>query len=659
MREDTAAPETSAKMSLASAPEGGAGCAELVEASPCSQACPIGTNVKAYVSLIATGRFDEALEVAREPNPFPGICGRVCTHPCEEKCNRSDRDDSVAIAWLKRFAADYELRRGIAKPERVKPWRKEKVAVIGAGPAGLTAARDLVLAGYTVTVFEALEKAGGMLVGGIPTFRLPRRIISLEVGAIEALGVEIKTGVRFGKDVTFESLKSEGYKAVLLAVGAWKSVKIGVPGEDMDGVDDCLNFLGRVNEDKHPGLKGKVAVIGGGSSAVDSARAALRLGAESVAIYYRRTEKEMPAAKTEVEESKHEGVQIHLLVAPVEIMGKDGRVTAMRLQKMRLGEPDSSGRRRPVPIEGSEFVVEIDHVISAIGQKPDLSFSEKTKDLKVTSWGTVAVDEKTLGSSMEGVFAAGDAVTGPATVVEAIGAGHRAAAAIHSFLSGEGMALPHGLKTGPGEYEIKPAEPAAAKRKPIGKREPGSLRGNFEEIELGFNELAAMEEALRCLRCGPCHECKVCIQECEKEVMVLAGDREGRPPIVVRVPPEVRSSLHGTRATLTVPRESDKGRTVEGTLVSPVCTVNEAMCRGCGTCEAVCLYAAPRVSYRKDCDALVASVNEKECKGCGTCAATCPSGAMQQNYFTEKKLFQKLEEQLTPEGEKTSSAPQK
>jgi heterodisulfide reductase subunit A len=649
---------TPSKIVLTSVSEPTANCAELVKSSPCSQACPIGTNVKAYVSLIATGRFGDALDVAREPNPFPGICGRVCTHPCEEKCNRSERDDPVAIAWLKRFAADYELRRGIPTPERIKPWRKEKVAVIGAGPAGLTAARDLVLMGYPVTVFEAMDKPGGMLVGGIPAFRLPRRIVSLEIEAIQNLGVEIMTGVRFGKDATFESLKSDGYKAVLLAVGAWKSTKLGAPGEDMEGVYDCIGFLGKVNENRHPGLKGKVAVVGGGSSAVDSARAAARLGADSVAIYYRRTENEMPAAKSEVEEAKREGVQVNILVAPVEVIGKDGRVGAMRLQKMRLGEPDASGRRRPVPIEGSEYVVEIDHIISAIGQKPDLTFAAGAKDLKLTSWGTVQADDKSLMSSVPGVFAAGDAVTGPATVVEAIGAGHRSAAGIHSYLSGEELRLPPtGMKEGANEYEFKQPEPAQLMRRPIKKHEAEGLKDNFEEVELGFNELAAMEEALRCLRCGPCYECRACIQECEKEIMVLAGSNDEAPPVVVRVPPEMRSALDGSKAVLSTSgaaAESGDVREVEGTLVNVVCTVNEELCRGCGTCEAVCLYAAPRVSYRKDRDALVASVNEKECKGCGTCAAECPSGAMQQKYFTEKRLFETLKEQLAPEQGKTA-----
>jgi len=679
---------TASKLLVTSTSHEHSDCAEPVQPSPCSLACPIGTNVKAYVSLIATGKFAEALAVASEPNPFPGICGRVCTHPCEEKCNRSERDDPVAIAWLKRFASDYELRRGKEKTKPVKIWRKEKVAIIGAGPAGLTAARDLVLKGYPVTVFEALPKPGGMLSSCIPTFRLPRRIIDTEIEAIEDLGVKIKTNTTFGKDIGLESLKTEGYKAFLLAVGAYKSLKLGVPGEDQKGVHDCISFLYQVNEEKHPGLSGRVAVIGGGSSAVDSARAAARVGADSVEIFYRRTEKEMPAAKTEVEEAKHEGVKVHLLVAPVEIIGKNGKVTAMKLQKMRLGEPDASGRRRPVPIEGSEYVVEIDHVISAIGQQPDVSFAQDMKDLKITRWNTVDVNSETLRSSIDGVFAAGDAVTGPATVVEAIASGHRAAAAIHSFLSGGKMILPVGMGERGREYELKPPEPPVLPRKSIEKHEPKSLEGNFEEVELGFTEAAAMEEALRCMRCGPCFECELCIQECEKEVMVFGSTQDELSPIVVRVPEDMRGSLDGARAVLSLPVEGKAGEKgiepevaraagtgatrelvregkaadismesveIEGTLANIVATVNEELCRGCGKCEEVCIYAAPRVSFKKERGALISSVNEKECKGCGTCVATCPSGAMEQKYFGDEMIIRTLKEHLVPAEEKAAT----
>jgi len=639
----------SAKVHVTSGTDGFQDCAELVEASPCSLACPIGTNVKAYVSLIATGKFEEALEVASGPNPFPGICGRVCTHPCEEKCNRAERDDPVAIAWLKRFAADYELQRGREKIAPAKVWRKDKVAIIGAGPAGLTAAKDLVLRGYPVTVFEAMSKPGGMLIAGIPTFRLPRRIISLETEAIEDLGVEIKTGFTFGKDVTYESLKAEGYKAILLAVGAHKSLKLGVPGEELDGVDDCLNLLRRVNEGTHPGLTGRVAVIGGGSSAVDSARAAVRLGASSVEIFYRRTKKEMPAATTEVEEAEHEGVVMHLLVAPLEIIGQNGKVKSMKLQKMELGEPGPDGRRRPVPIEGSEYTVEIDHVISSIGQQPDVSFAEGMKDLEISKWNTLVVGKDSLQSSLKDVFGAGDVVTGPWTVVDAIASGHRAAASIHSFLSGEEMSLPPGMGAGAREFELKAPEPPALPRKPIQKFEPKSLAANYDEIELGYTERLAMEEASRCLRCGPCFECKLCIQECEKEVMVLGTEDSELPVAVVRVPEDMRPTLDGARAVISTSDGDEETGGIEGTLSSVVATVNEELCRGCGKCEEVCIYAAPRVSFNKKRGALISSVNEKECKGCGTCVAICPSGAMQQKCFTDARIFQILRDHLVEE----------
>ena len=486
----------SSKISFAPVSDGSASCAELVESSPCSQACPIGTNVKAYVSLIATGRFDDALDVAREPNPFPGICGRVCTHPCEEKCNRSDRDDPVAIAWLKRFAADYELRRGIPTPERVKPWRKEKVAVIGAGPAGLTAARDLVLKGYSVTVFEAQDTPGGMLVGGIPTFRLPRRIVSLEIGAIKDLGVEIKTGIRFGKDVTFESLKSDGYKAVLLAIGAWKSLKIGAPGEDMEGVYDCIGFLGKVNEGAHPGLKGKVAVIGGGSSAVDSARAAVRLGADSVAIYYRRTEKEMPASPLEIHGALQEGVSFEYLTAPIKIT--PGKPLKLTLQQMELGEPDDSGRRRPVPIKGSEYTVEVDTIVKAIGQAVVVPADF---GVEVNRQGRIVINEETMQASLPGVYAGGDGVYGPSSVIDALRDGRKAAHSIDVSLGGTGLPTPD---LDANEFVGRPTnieEIRLQERMVCRELNPEERVKGFSEVELGFDEDEALREANRCWKC--------------------------------------------------------------------------------------------------------------------------------------------------------------
>ncbi|MFH0778065.1 MAG: 4Fe-4S dicluster domain-containing protein, partial [Candidatus Eisenbacteria bacterium] len=314
-------------------------------------------------------------------------------------------------------------------------------------------------------------------------------------------------------------------------------------------------------------------------------------------------------------------------------------------QKMKLGEPGPDGRRQPVPIEGSEYTVDVDYVISAIGQQPDVSFAQNMKELTFTRKGTLAVDKETLVSSVEGVFGAGDVVTGPWTVVDAMASGHRAASAIHSYLSGEKMALPAGMQGLGVEYEIKPSRPPASPRRPTQKKEAKSFTGNFDEVDEGYAERLAVEEGLRCLRCGPCFECKVCIQECEKEVLVFCGSDGDAAPIVVRVPEDMRRSLHGTRAALSASEEPG-APVIEGILEDIVCTVNEELCRGCGTCEEVCLYAAPRVSYRKDRDALIAEVNEKECKGCGTCAALCPSGAMQQKHFAEKDLFRELEEHL-------------
>ncbi|MFQ6618107.1 MAG: FAD-dependent oxidoreductase, partial [Fidelibacterota bacterium] len=306
---------------------------EVIE-SPCTLACPARVNVKGYVSLIAEGKFQEALDLVRRRNPLPGICGRVCTHPCEIHCKRGEIDNALAICWLSEI-----------KPAKIT--RKKRVAVIGSGPCGLTAAMDLVGMGYPVTVFEALEEPGGMLYVGIPSFRLPREIIKAEADRIISSGVEVKTGVKVGEDITINDLFKQGFKAIFIAIGAHKGRKLGIPGEDYKGCMDCVSFLKRVNlgDRRKPG--DKVIVIGGGSSAVDSARTALRLGCREVTIVYRRSRKEMPAVESEVEEAEREGVKIQYLTAPVNISGGEGKVKGMRCIKMKLGEPDSSGRRRP------------------------------------------------------------------------------------------------------------------------------------------------------------------------------------------------------------------------------------------------------------------------------------------------------------------------
>jgi NADH-quinone oxidoreductase subunit F len=469
---------------------------------PCQMACPIGQDVSTYVALIARGQYKEAFEIILKDNPFPGICGRVCNHGCEFECKRGELDRAIAIRSLKRFVADGQ-KKMLKKVKKVKPTYEEKVAVIGAGPAGLSAARDLALLGYPVTVFEALPVAGGMMVTGIPEFRLPRDVMAAEIKAITRLGVTIQTGTVFGKDVTFESLRSEGYRAFFVAVGAHKGLKLGIAGEgEYEGVVDCVELLREANlgEKKSPG--DRVAVIGGGNAAVDAARVSQRLGAKAVTILYRRSRKEMPAQEEEIEEAEEEGVKIHYLAQPIRIHGENGRVTGVECIRMKLGEPDTSGRRRPIPIEGSEFFVETDAVIPAISQEPDLSFLDGDHGFEITRWSTFMVDPTTLETTVPGVFAGGDAVTGPATVVEAIAAGQRAAVSIHNHLRPEEERLPY--KWPRPRMFVEPVEltdEMEGYQRPEMPRIPIEERTDFVEVDQGFAEEVAKMEACRCLRC--------------------------------------------------------------------------------------------------------------------------------------------------------------
>ncbi|HHV61932.1 MAG TPA: NADH-quinone oxidoreductase subunit NuoF [Firmicutes bacterium] len=474
-------------------------CASLFE-SPCQNACPAEVDVPRYISLIRQRRYGEAVALIKEKNPLPAVCGRVCNHPCESKCRRGQLDSPVAICDLKRFAADWELEHPL--PVEAPAKRKDaKVAIIGSGPAGLSAAYYLAKLGYGVTIFEALPVAGGMLAVGIPEYRLPRDILRAEIRAIEALGVEIRTGVEVGRDITLDEIRQQGYGAVFVAVGASKGQKLGVPGEDLTGVINALTFLRQVNLGQKVEVGNKVAVIGGGNAAIDAARTALRLGASEVHIIYRRTREEMPAEKGEIEEAEREGVKIHYLVAPSEIIGSDGRVARMECIRMTLGEFDRSGRRKPVPVEGSKFVIDVDTVIPAVSQVPDLSFLEglaNSGGVEVTKWSTIVTDPRTLATGAPGIFAGGDCVTGPDTVIQAIAAGRKAAMAIDKYLGGDGV-----IETHPDlgrelageliEHEMARRVPRVL---PVEKR-----CCNFDEVVLGLTEAAAVEEASRCLRC--------------------------------------------------------------------------------------------------------------------------------------------------------------
>jgi NADPH-dependent glutamate synthase beta subunit-like oxidoreductase/coenzyme F420-reducing hydrogenase delta subunit/ferredoxin len=491
---------------------------------PCQLACPILTDVREYVQLIAERRFEEALASIRKLNPLPRICGRICTHPCETACKRGQVDEPVAIPALKRFAADGPWK-GRWKANMPPNSTGHNVAVVGSGPAGLAAAHDLALLGHHVTIFEALPVLGGMLRVGVPAYRLPKNVVDEEIQAILDLGVEVKTGVRIGEEIKLTDLSEQGYKAVFVAIGAHKDRKLGIVGEDqLEGVVSAVSFLRTVNQGENPDVGKKVAVIGGGNTAVDSARCLLRMGAETVHMVYRRSGDEMPAAQEEIEEAIHEGVQVSYLTSPLEILGKDGHVSALKLIKNELGEPDTSGRGSPRPVPGSEFTLDVDMVIAAIGQAPDSSLVADELELTERRKRIIVDGPYTLVTTHPGVFAGGDAVTGPATVVEAISAGKRAAISVDLYLKGE--PLPSTEPAGQIEREklssdlIERTRSFARCKKaclPVEER----LKG-FDEVESVLSEDLATKEALRCLHCylgaridkEKCVSCLTCVRVC-------------------------------------------------------------------------------------------------------------------------------------------------
>ncbi len=478
----------------------------------CRVACPAGVNAQGYISLISQGKFKEAIEVVRRTMPFLGVCGRVCTHPCEVDCERGKVDEPVAIRSLKRFMADYELRVGREKATPIEKIKKGKVAIIGAGPAGLACAYDLIREGYPVTVFGAAPQAGGLLRYGIPEYRLPKEVVESEISYIEELGVEIKTNTRVKN---LENVFNQGYEAIFLGTGAGISQKMGIPGENASGVIHALNFLRQINLGAKVELGERVAVIGGGNAAVDAAGVAKRLGAKEVSIVYRRSRAEMPAVATEVEEAEREGVEINFLTMPVSVLSKDDKLTGLQCIRMELGEPDASGRRRPIPVKGSEFNMDIDNVIIAIGQTVDKTMLPK--ELEYTNWGTLSVDPVTLQTNIEGVFAGGDVVAGSADIIGAIAAGKEAAISIERYLGGAD--LKEGRPTPVKQVKEVSKEGVEIKaRCTMPVLEP-EKRKDFAEVELGFNEKMAIEEAKRCLNCGVCSECLECVKACEPKAI--------------------------------------------------------------------------------------------------------------------------------------------
>lgn len=531
--------------------------------------------------MLQRGKFKDAVELIRKDMPFPAICGRVCFSPCEDACARTNVDQAVAIRALKRFVADIEREGERVKPEPMPKKHREKVAIIGAGPAGLTAAYELAKLGYPVTVFERMPEAGGMMRYCIPDFRLEKFVVANEIAYIRNLGVDLKTGIEFGKDITLENLRKDGYKAVFIAIGTQHGMKLNVPGEDLKGVVNAVDFLKDVSLGKHVEVGETVVVVGGGNSAIDAARTSKKLGAKEVIVLYRRSREEMPALPSEVAEAERDGVKFHFLVAPKQIIGENGQVKAIECLRMRLGEPDESGRRRPVPISFSEHQYEVNTVIPALGQVADASSIPSELSDKESKVPLIPVDSQTLETKCPGVFAGGDIATGPASIIEAVGAGKKAAVSIHLYLTGQDM---HRGRDENVEETTWVKNWGHIKKKERRYEPPAEKpRLSFEEAVdyLENIERNAKFEACRCLGCGPCAECLAETDLCE-------GDKA---------------------------------------------VIDEALCIGCNVCAVVCPFGAARKDENN-----IARISEDLCKGCGICAARCPVRAITMKKLTNDRI---------------------
>jgi len=500
-------------------------CAKLAP-SPCQMACPAGIDVPTYLSLIAQGKDAQAIEVIRRDNPLPWVCGLICTRPCEMMCVRARIDTPVSIKFLKAFAAERALSDGAYKNPEKKAFNGKKICVIGAGPGGLSAAYYLALMGYAVRVIEALPVSGGMLMVGIPRYRLPREVIDREVAMIEALGVEFSYNTRFGKDVTFAELKKQGFDAFFIAIGAHKSWDLSIKGEkDFPKVFDAVQFLKDVALGDHHVPGKNVVVIGGGNVAIDAARTSLRLGAQNVTIAYRRSRTQMPADIEEVEQADEEGIEFAFLTIPKEIVGENNVITGLACIKAELIKKKGSDRLAPVPILGKDFIIKADAVISAIGQYVDDQGMEAFDQMNWSRRGTIEVNHASMETTMPGVFAAGDAVSGPATVIEAIGGGKRAAEAIERYLNN--IPQPRMPKL-PVRHTIEPPIEISASRKMTLKRPDMPMlnvdrrRTTFQQVELGYDEISVRQEAARCLRCDICRRCGKCVEICRDKMGIDA-----------------------------------------------------------------------------------------------------------------------------------------
>lgn len=581
--------------------------------APCQLACPANTDCQGYVGLIANGKFEDALKLIKDTNPLPASIGRVCPHPCEKACRRAKVEEPINIAQLKFFAADIDLKGEAYLPE-CAPATGKKVAVVGGGPAGLTAAYYLRILGHEVTVFDMMDKMGGMLRYGIPQYRLPKEILDAEIGLIEKLGVRLVNNCKFGKDITLDMLKSVN-DAVILAPGAWKSSPMRVKGEDINGVYGGIDFLRGVIQGNPAPIGEKVAICGGGNTAMDACRTAVRLGAKEVYVIYRRTEKEMPAEEIEIKESKEEGVIYKFLTNPIEIHEENGKVCGMTLQLMELGEPDASGRRKPVAIEGKTEYLPLDSVIMAIGQKLDGTDFENVVSL--TDRGTINADEDTFLTNLDGVFAIGDATNkGASIAIAAIGEADRCVKSVDAYLNGKELDFTPKYLSKRDDERIDVSSKAVVPRTNAKVLDADIRKSNFDEVSLGLAVEEAKKEAERCLECG-CREYFKC------RLLSVAQ----------------RYDIHPDRFAGEMPQKYTRD---ENSFIER----NTAKCILCGLCVRSCKEVMDisavgllgRGFKTSVSPAFALPLDQTKCTNCGLCVKLCPTGALTEKSALDKQV---------------------
>jgi NADH-quinone oxidoreductase subunit F len=516
--------------------------------APCQVGCPAGTDAGRYVGLIAQGRYDDAYAVAAEVNPFPSVCGWICTAPCEAVCRRGTLDEPIAIRTLKRFAAEYGTLPPVEPPSTRRP---ERVAIVGGGPAGMSAAYYLARLGYGVTVLEAIPIPGGMMAIGIPEYRLPRETLRAEIDRIVGLGVDLRLDAVMGRDYTLSDLEAQGFKAIFLATGAPKSRRLGVPGDGARGVVPATVFLKQINLGEGPRLSGPVVVVGGGSTAMDAARSAIRSGAASVTVLYRRGFAEMPAQPEEVEAARAEGIRFRIGTIVTEVIAPDGTTTAVAVAEQAPTDAVQGGRAVWAPVPGSETRIEATTVLVAVGEEPDPSILPEGAGIEVSAFAGIVADPRTLSTGHAGVFAGGDVVSGPKTIIDAVASGRRAAGAIHEYLSGardgeaEIMATVRYRTPPEARLTLDLAERPRAVR-PLPMFDPGSFRAD----QLGFDEATAVAEASRCFRCDAIHVCPT--------VDVVAGRGPGDGPGRAQPMSSVPAALAGSAPPVASPAGGER-----------------------------------------------------------------------------------------------------